>query len=197
MDHYVVLTSSRDASVRVRQMLNELELAIPNAIKLNRGRSSLSDLAKVALDLGARYIVLFKTYHGNPSAMDIYRVDEGTLVKLPYIVTIRGVRLLRELVRVSGLEKPRDMIIVSMVDNVLGEVLSQVFGLQLFYGRLEDFRGSDSIMVLGKPQVGGTCCEWGFVDGLTYAPRGPLIRIRDVREVEAPSMVIRVRSSSL
>lgn len=48
----IVLTSSRDASIRMRQFLNELELVIPNAVKVNRGKSSIIEIAGKALSLG-------------------------------------------------------------------------------------------------------------------------------------------------
>ncbi len=49
----IVLTSSRDASIRMRQFLNELELVIPNAVKVNRGgKSSIIEIAGKALALG-------------------------------------------------------------------------------------------------------------------------------------------------
>ncbi|WP_243666398.1 hypothetical protein [Vulcanisaeta sp. JCM 16159] len=45
----IALTSSRDAGIRMRQFLNELELVIPNAVKVNRGKLSIIEVASKAL----------------------------------------------------------------------------------------------------------------------------------------------------
>lgn len=186
----VVLTTSRDASVKLRQFINELELAIPNAIKVNRGRSSLVDLATTALNLNANYIILFNSFHGNPSSMVIYRVKEDSLIRLPYVITLRGVKLLKDmLISTPRVSKPSNMVIVSNPSTQISLVLSEVFNAPLFYGNVDDYRGFDSIMYIRG--TSGDCCEVSFIDGLTYAPRGPIIRVRRFREINAPSLVIR------
>ncbi|MFP3240839.1 MAG: hypothetical protein RXQ94_06865 [Caldivirga sp.] len=186
----VLLTTSRDASIRLRQFINELELAIPGAIKVNRGRSSLTSLATLALSLGAGYIVLFKTFHGNPSSMDIYKVKVDSLVKLPYVISLSGVKLLSDmLISRPILGKPSSMVIVSKPNIQLSLVLSEVFNVQLFYGDISDYRGFECIMYV-RPIKDG-CCEVSFIDGLTYAPRGPIIRVKGFREVKAPGLVVK------
>ncbi|WP_291999878.1 ribosomal biogenesis protein [Caldivirga sp.] len=186
----VVLTTSRDASIRLRQFVNELELAIPNAVKVNRGRSGLIDIASVALGIGANYIVMFTSFHGNPSSIVLYRIREDTLIRLPYVITLGGVKLLRDLLPSRPiLSKPASMVIVTQPGVQLALILSEVFEVSLFYGNLDDYRNFESIMYI-KP-VRGECCEVSFIDGLTYAPRGPIIKVKRFKEVNAPGLVVK------
>ncbi|WP_243678313.1 hypothetical protein [Vulcanisaeta distributa] len=76
----IVLTSSRDASIRMRQFLNELELVIPNAVKVNRGgKSSIIEIAGKALSLGGANKILYigSRGGGNPGFIRFLRVKEG------------------------------------------------------------------------------------------------------------------------
>ncbi|WP_052290704.1 Brix domain-containing protein [Caldivirga maquilingensis] len=186
----VVLTTSRDASTRLRQFINELELAVPNAVKVNRGRSGLVDLALNALEMGARHIVVFNSFHGNPSSMVIYRIRENSLVKLPYVITLTGVKLLKDILPSRPiLGKANTMVTVTQPGVQLALTLSEVFESQLFYGSIDEYRSYDSIMYIRPVKPG--CCEVSFIDGLTYAPRGPIIRIRRFKEVNAPGLVVK------
>ncbi len=185
-----MLTTSRDASTRLRQFINELELAIPGAVKVNRGRSGLVELALNALEMGARHIVVFTSFHGNPSSMVIYRIKEDSLVKLPYVITLAGVKLLKDILPFRPiLGKAASMVIVAQQGIQLALILSEVFESQVFYGSVDEYRSYDSIMYI-RPMKPGYC-EVGFIDGLTYAPRGPIIRVRRFKEVNAPGLVVK------
>ncbi len=186
----VVLTTSRDASTRLRQFINELELAIPSAVKVNRGRSGLVDLALNALKMGASYIVVFNSFHGNPSSMVIYRIRGDSLIRLPYVITLIGVKLLKDILPSRPIiGKAKSMVTVAQPGVQLALTLSEVFESQLFYGSVDEYRSFDSIMYV-RPMKPG-CCEVSFIDGLTYAPRGPIIRVRRFKEVNAPGLVVR------
>jgi len=111
----IVLTSSRNSGIRMRQFLNELEPAIPNAVKVNRGRLSITDLAGKVLSMGATRIIYFGSRGGNPHIMRFIKVGEGFIEFLPYVVRILGVKLLIDMqVRVRQVGKSRSAIVISL-----------------------------------------------------------------------------------
>ncbi|WP_243670675.1 ribosomal biogenesis protein [Vulcanisaeta sp. JCM 16161] len=135
----VVLTSSRDASIRMRQFLNELELVIPNAIKVNRGKSSIVEIAGKALSLGANKILYVGSRGGNPGFIRFLRVREGIIEVMPYLIRIFGVKLLMDMpVSITNKQRARNGVIVSLGEYVeLMDVLSEQ--LELPSMRVYDF----------------------------------------------------------
>ena len=172
--------------MRMRQFLNELAQAVPNAVKVNRGRSSLDELALKALKYGARYVVLFTDFHGNPSSMRFFKVGEGGLTKIPYIATLSGVKLLIDMFTGRpNLPKPRDMAIVSYLRGSpeFIDLLAEVFNADTYQGGdLGYYRLYDTVMLI-KPSR-GLCCEIGFIHGPTQAPRGPILRVRSFKALD-------------
>ncbi|WP_069806745.1 Brix domain-containing protein [Vulcanisaeta thermophila] len=189
----VLLTSSRDASIRIRQFLNELEMAIPGAVKVNRGRQSLLGIATKAVVLGARGIVYVGSRGGNPGFIRFIRINtnEGKVEVLPYLVRIYGVKLLIDMpVRVSITARPRTAVVVSLNDQgELVDVLSEQLGLPAVVADdVDSVRGMYDVVITIRRS--GDEHEVSFLDGLSMGPRGPTMWVSDV--VYARPMVIRV-----
>ncbi len=91
----IILTSSRDASTRTRSFLNELEIVIPNSLKINRGRRSLNEIFSLAYKLGARTVLLVSTHKGNPSMLILYSIGHN-LVNLKYKLRIESLSLISD-----------------------------------------------------------------------------------------------------
>ena len=177
----IVLTSSRDASIRMRQFLNELELVIPNAVKVNRGKSSIIEVAGKALSLGANRILYIGSRGGNPGFMRFLRVREGIIEVMPYLIRIFGVKLLIDMpVSVAVKQRARSGIIVSLREYAeVMDVLSEQLGLPSM--RVYDFesvRGMyDVIFLINKV---GNGYEVQILNGRDLGPYGPFMRISDV-----------------
>ena len=177
----IVLTSSRDASIRMRQFLNELELVIPNAVKVNRGKSSIIEVAGKALSLGANRILYIGSRGGNPGFMRFLRVREGIIEVMPYLIRIFGVKLLIDMpVTVTVKQRARSGIIVSLREYAeVMDVLSEQLGLPSM--RVYDFesvRGMyDVIFLINKV---GNVYEVQILNGRDLGPYGPFMRISDV-----------------
>jgi len=85
----VILTSSRDASKRTRRFLRELSYVVPNSIRVNRGRTSLSEVFDKARSLNASKVILVSTIKGNPSLILVFGTDK----RLLHVLRIKGVTL--------------------------------------------------------------------------------------------------------
>ncbi|MFP3173392.1 MAG: ribosomal biogenesis protein [Vulcanisaeta sp.] len=187
----IVLTSSRNSGIRMRQFLNELELAIPNAVKVNRGRLSITDLAGKVLSMGATRIIYFSSRGGNPHIMRFIKVREGFIEFLPYVVRILGVKLLIDMkVRVRQVGKSRSAIVISLGEYFdVADVLSEQLSVPSL--RVQDFdsvRGMyDTLFVIRKA---GDSYELQILNGKDLGPYGPFMKISDV--AYAKPRVIRV-----
>jgi U3 small nucleolar ribonucleoprotein protein IMP4 len=177
----IVLTSSRDSGIRMRQFLNELEMAIPNTVKVNRGKMSLIDLAGKALGLGATKIVYFGARGGNPSVMRFIRVRPGSIEFLPYAIKILGVKLLLDMqVRVRQVSQARSAIVISLGEYIdVADILSEE--LELPSLRVKDFesvRGMyDTLLVIRRVE---DYYELQILNGKDMGPYGPFMRIGGV-----------------
>ncbi|WP_338601140.1 ribosomal biogenesis protein [Sulfolobus tengchongensis] len=98
----VVITSSRDPSIRVRNFLNTLQFVLPDSIKINRGKKNLRELFNIAVSLGALYVVLVLAKKGNPYKMLVYDLQSfstkyifrlaGLSLPLDYRITLNKIR---------------------------------------------------------------------------------------------------------
>ncbi len=177
----VVLTSSRNASTRMRQFLNELEVVIPNAVKINRGRLSIIEVAGNAFNLGADTILYIGSRGGNPGFMRFLRIRNGLIEVMPYFLKILGVKLLVDMpVGVVSLRKARSGIIVSLGEYAeVTDVLSEQ--LELSSIRVDDFesvRGMYDVIFLVRRLMSGY--EIQVLNGRDLGPSGPFIRVSDV-----------------
>lgn len=90
----IILTTSRDAPVRVRTFLNELTFLFPNSAKINRGKQNVKDLLKNAIYFKSKYLIIIDVIKGNPGRLRVYDLITRTL---KYKFIIKGVTLLTEL----------------------------------------------------------------------------------------------------
>ena len=88
-----ILTSSRDASKRTRRFLRELSYVIPKSIRVNRGRTSLSEVFDKARSLNASKVLLVASIKGNPSLILVFGTDK----RLLHVLRIKGVTLSHDL----------------------------------------------------------------------------------------------------
>ena len=94
----VIFTSTRDAPVRVRSFLNELEDVIPFSKRINRGRQSLDAILRKAKFFQASYLVVVGIRKGNPWFLLVYDLYTSSL---KYNLRILGVTLRKEILKVE------------------------------------------------------------------------------------------------
>lgn len=87
---YVILTSSRDASLRTRSLMNFFSKIIPYSLKYNRGKTPSDSLLEGAKIVGAKYLVYFGTKEGNPTSMRVFEILSGLTL---YSAVIKGLTL--------------------------------------------------------------------------------------------------------
>jgi U3 small nucleolar ribonucleoprotein protein IMP4 len=95
----ILVTTSHRPSQRVRSFAKDLAAVLPEAVKLNRGKSSLRDLYYDAVGLGAERVVVVGVWKGNPGTIRVYAVPEPPEagLKLMSEIVLAGVTLRREI----------------------------------------------------------------------------------------------------
>ncbi len=184
----IVLSSSRNPSIRVRQFLNELELAIPNTVKINRGKMSISDLIVKALELNARYILYVMTRKGNPAILKFIEVHEDSYRLVPYAIKLFGVKLLIDMpIRRLVKKRARRALIIQLKDYVeVSDIFSQIFNLPVIeMSNLHEIdsidKSYDTIILVRNVYNRDWKIEVQFLDGQDLGPNGPILRILEVK----------------
>ncbi len=91
----LILTTSRRTHRRIRSFLKDLAQAIPHSHRINRGHTSIPELASLAQRIGAYGVAIVLGQKANPSGIRFYRLEEAELIKT-YTIRITSVKLLRE-----------------------------------------------------------------------------------------------------
>ncbi len=94
----ILITTTRRPSQRTRSFVRDLYHVIPNAIRRNRGKSSLEDLNRIALKLGAERVLIVGTKKGNPSSLYFFEPAPLTIKPIS-LIRLKGVTLRREMTR--------------------------------------------------------------------------------------------------
>jgi len=182
----IALSSSRDPNLRVRQFLNELSIAIPNSIKINRGRMSLDQLVVKAMERNATYIMYITIRRGNPIAIKFIEIDykNSTYRWLPYIIKLIGVKLIVDMpIRRVVKKKAKTAIIVSFDYHEVVDILSQILNIPVIQTRnLDELKNQYDTIIVVRPVYNRPdfTCEIQMLDGEDFGPRGPIIRISRV-----------------
>ncbi len=176
-----VLTSSRDDSPRVRELLNELARPLPTVYKINRGRTGLYHVVSKAVELGATYTVVVYSRRGNPSLIRF--LDNRTGSWLPYALKLSGVKLLSDMEHVNVRQRKAERaIVIDGTDSFIGDVLMEVFGFPLLNAVPRGYRGT--IVAVHDARGRGWKYDIGiYLDGLDKI-YGPQLRVADVIYVD-------------
>jgi len=151
----VVITSSRDANIRVRNFLNALEIIIPHSLKINRGRRNLKEIFALALSLHSPYVLLISTLKGNPYKMTLYDL---VMLSPKYVFKIRGISLPSDFgIALNEIQRGPICILYNTCGFIKG------FILDLGYPILSESKNNCKILSFFK-QVDSNFCEATFMD---------------------------------
>jgi rRNA maturation protein Rpf1 len=92
----IVLTTSRKPTPSTRTFCKFLERTFPGIIRINRGKSSISDLTAMIIEIKAKKLLIVDRWKGGPSKIDSYEVKKGNLLPFPPSIYIVGLRIVNE-----------------------------------------------------------------------------------------------------
>lgn len=184
----ILLTSSRSPSVRVRELINDLENALPGVVKLTRGKASLEALLEEAVVVGAERIIIVYDRRGNPSSMRA--IDVVRRSWSPHVLIVSGVKMREDMpVAVLRRRKAESAAIVDYTASEIPDVLASWLRYPLFYSiDLERLRGRYDTLIAVRGSPGAYSLE--IIDGGDLGPRGPIIRISGVKTLPPREVVV-------
>ena len=92
-----VITTSRNPTQSTRTFTNDLASALPNALRITRGKSSLTTLAEKALEQEAEKIIIVDRWKGGSGRIQLYALNESGLQQHYPLIYLKNVKLRREL----------------------------------------------------------------------------------------------------
>lgn len=116
-DPRVIITTSRDPSVRLLQFSKELKLMFPNSLKLNRGNYVINDLVATCSRVQISDMVVLHEHRGVPTSITISHFPHGPTA----IFTLHNVKLRHDLPELGNVSEAYPNLIFEGFGTKLGE----------------------------------------------------------------------------
>lgn len=116
-DPKVLITTSRDPSVKLLQFLKEIKLMFPNSLKLNRGNYIMSDLVSTCSRVQISDMILLHEHRGVPSSLTVSHFPHGPTA----IFTLHNVKLRHDLPNLGNVSESYPHLIFENFNTPLGK----------------------------------------------------------------------------
>ncbi|RLE51194.1 MAG: hypothetical protein DRJ21_00645 [Candidatus Methanomethylicota archaeon] len=159
-----------------------MQRALPSAIKVNRGKMNLNDIALKALELGANRVLLISVFKGNPGRIRFFSVSHEEFIEIPPTINITGVKLVREFAKSKHIT-PKEIYLYCNEDyyDDYSEFLDKLsYALKakiINENQLSNINRFSSILKIEHSR--NNYCIMSFING-NGIPIGPLMRIKSV-----------------
>jgi len=81
----------------MRTLIKDLSRVLPNTLRVNRGKLSISGVAQEAIESGADRVIIVERHKGNPGSILFYRIILGRLMQVPPQIYLNEVKTQDEL----------------------------------------------------------------------------------------------------
>jgi len=92
----ILLTTSRRPTRGIRTFCHDLACVIPNIVRVNRGKLSITGVAEKALENNAEKAIIVDRWKGGPGKIRFFNVDSTGLNAVPPLIYVRGIKLQRD-----------------------------------------------------------------------------------------------------
>jgi len=92
----ILLTTSRRPTDLIRSLCRDFSNAIPDVVRINRGKMSLNDVAERAIEFNAKKVVLVERWKSGFGKISLFAVTSNGLTYFPPIMFLSKVLLRRE-----------------------------------------------------------------------------------------------------
>jgi U3 small nucleolar ribonucleoprotein protein IMP4 len=92
----ILVTTSRNPTSTMRTFSNDLRRIIPNAVRVNRGKMSIDEIAEKALEHEVDRVIIVDRWQGGFGKIRFFKIGESGLVSIRPIVNIASIWLQRE-----------------------------------------------------------------------------------------------------
>lgn len=150
----ILLTTSRRPTKAMRTFCHELKRAIPNIIRINRGKTSFDELAEKAMELHANRVIIVDRWHGGVGKIQFFNVDTSGLTLTYPTIQVAKVKLQREFGEKRM--KPNKTLAISKTSqnfakgNILAQSLSKFLGVPILSVEDAIANGYHAIMQISR-----------------------------------------------
>lgn len=121
-DPKIIVTTSRDPSVKLLQFSKEIKLMFPNSIKLNRGNYIIPELVKSCTRVAITDLIILHEHRGVPTSLTISHFPHGPSV----IFTLHNVKLRHDLPNIGNISESYPHLIFENFTTGLGKRIEKV-----------------------------------------------------------------------
>lgn len=121
-DPRIIVTTSRNPSVRLLQFSKEIKLFFPNSLKLNRGTYVIPELVKSCAKAAINDLVILHEHRGVPTSMTVSHFPHGPTA----IFTLHNVKLRHDLPNMGNISEVYPHLIFENFTTKLGERVVKV-----------------------------------------------------------------------
>lgn len=140
----------------MRSLCHDLERVIPNAIRINRGKLSFSELIGKAFDMEADRLLIIERWKGGPGRIQFFQIS-SEVTHLPPLLILGGVKTQIDFGRRRRLSKN---IAVTVIDDPpknimdLAKFLSQFLKVPLSITKSSEEKVTTAIQISPIPDKG-------------------------------------------
>jgi len=141
----ILITTSRRPTRRIRSLVKDLFRVIPGAVRVNRGKMNIREVAMRTLKEGFCRAMVIGRYKGNPGRIRFLKVTPSGFEYIPPVLFLSGITLRREMTDKRA-PQGRDMAVITFNDEneeviKLTRHLAYAFNREMFLvEKLEDIR---------------------------------------------------------
>lgn len=121
-DPRVIVTTSRDPSVKLLQFSKEIKLMFPNSIKLNRGNYIIPELVKSCTRVAITDLIILHEHRGVPTSITISHFPHGPSA----IFTLHNVKLRHDLPNIGNISESYPHLIFENFTTKLGKRVEKI-----------------------------------------------------------------------
>ncbi|KAI5962330.1 IMP4 [Candida pseudojiufengensis] len=116
-DPKILITTSRNPSVKLLQFSKEINLMFPNSLKLNRGNYIINDLVKTCSRVSISDLIILHEHRGVPTSITISHFPHGPSA----IFTLHNVKLRHDLPNLGNISEAYPHLIFENFNTKLGK----------------------------------------------------------------------------
>ncbi|ODV81241.1 Brix-domain-containing protein [Suhomyces tanzawaensis NRRL Y-17324] len=121
-DPKVIITTSRDPSVKLLQFSKEIKLMFPNSLKLNRGNYIIPELVKSCTRVQITDMILLHEHRGVPTSITVSHFPHGPTA----VFTLHNVKLRHDLPNIGNISESYPHLIFENFNTTLGKRVEKI-----------------------------------------------------------------------
>lgn len=116
-DPKIIVTTSRNPSVKLLQFSKEIKLMFPNSLKLNRGTYVIPELVELCKRVAMTDLIVLHEHRGVPTSMTISHFPHGPTA----IFTLHNVKLRHDLPKIGNISESYPHLVFENFTTPLGQ----------------------------------------------------------------------------